>query len=101
MAINLGFVPVPITVALPTDGDFVATLQSSSAWPSGASVSLKFIGSSTTTWTATLSGNNMQFNKTASQVNTLLATDQKSVELLYTDSTGVNLVWGRGSVRAV
>jgi hypothetical protein len=101
VAVNLGFVPVPITVSLPVDGDFVAALQASSNWPAGSGVSLKFMGTGTTTWTATVATNRAQWDKTAAQVASVLATDQRSVELLYTESDGSVLVWGRGSVNVV
>jgi hypothetical protein len=101
VSINLGWVPIPITVSLSSGGDFVSVLQSSVAWPTGSGVSLKFIGTSTTTWTAVIAGTTATFDKTAAQVNTLLATDQRSVELHYTEADGSDLLWGRGDVRAV
>jgi hypothetical protein len=101
VAINLGWVPIPITVSLATGGDFTSVLQSSVAWPVGSGVSLKFIGTSTTTWTAVIAGTTATFDKTAAQVTTLLATDQRSVELHYTEADGSDLLWGRGDIRVV
>jgi hypothetical protein len=101
VAINLGWVPIPITVSLAAGGDFVAVLQSSASWPAGSGVSLKFVGTSTTTWTAAISGATATFEKTATQVNTLIATDQRTVELHYTEADGSDLLWGRGGVQVV
>ena len=101
MAVNLGFVPVSITVSLSENGDFVAALESSAPWPAGSGVSLRFSGTGTTTWAATMTTSRAQWDKTAAQVASLIATDQRSVDLLYTESDGSVLVWGRGSVNVV
>lgn len=102
MAINLGYVPIPLTVTLVTDGDFLSTLVASTPWPAGTMIQLRFAttADTPTVWAATVAGTNAAWDVPAATVNTLLGLQPGQVVLRYAEADGTSIVWGKGTVHA-
>jgi hypothetical protein len=101
-SIDLGFQPVPLNVILAADSDFLATFIAQTGWPTGTQIQLRFINlATTTTWSATISDTTATFNVAAADVATLIGSQPQEVRLHYLDSSGDDLLWGKGMVEIV
>ncbi len=103
MAINLGFVPIPLTVTLTAGGGFVSGLVADTPWPAGTQITLSF-GDLTTPvpidWPATIVGVNASWDMPVTAVTAVLAAGFRHVHLFYTQPSGARLVWGWGTIHA-
>lgn len=98
-SIELGFRPVPLTVTLAADSDFISTFVAQDGWPDGTQIQLRFVNfRGTTIWSATISGTNATFDVAVADVATLIAAQPQEVRLHYMDSQGDDLLWGKGRV---
>lgn len=93
--IQLGFSPVSMTLALANSADFVTTLQSQDGdFPTSAAISIE-VG--TSTWTATIVGNEARFNVDQTEVDVVIAQSPRHFRLWYVDGE-TRLLWGSGTV---
>lgn len=101
MAINLGYVPLRLTVTLAEGGDFVSALVSSVAWPAGTGIELHLSGGTDAmvTWPATIAGVRADWDVDNSEVQDVIDGKYSTARLIYTESDGTVLIWGEGSVR--
>lgn len=102
--IELGFQPVPLTVTLAADADFISTFVAQAGWPDGTQIQLRFINfrnTVTLTWSATISGTDATFDVAAADVAILIAAQPQEVRLHYMDSQGDDLLWGKGRIVVV
>lgn len=96
MTVTLGARPDGLTVLLTTGADFIATLTNQSGnWTTGATVSLVFATTPTTTWAATITGADAAFNVDKAAAD--LIPHRTKAELRYT-AGAVDQVWARGTV---
>lgn len=100
MGINLGLVPLPLTVTLAEGGDFVSALVASEDWPVGIGIELRLTGGTegTVTWPATISGDRADWDVPAADVQEVIDADASAAQLLYSESDGTVLLWGKGIV---
>lgn len=99
MSINLGFVPLALTVTLAADADFAATLVAQDGWPVDTQIELRFpLPGSTVVWPATVVGTDAAWNVDIPDVAALLVGQPRRVRLYYSDGAGADLLWASGSV---
>lgn len=100
--IELGFRPVPLTITLAADADFISKFVAQSGWPDGTQIQLRFINlRNTVIWSATISGTDATFDVAAADVATLISAQPQEVRLHYMDAQGDDLLWGKGRVVVV
>lgn len=101
MTTPVGFKPYKLKVNLSTaDGDFDATIRTSddSDFPAGAVVRLKFNTDPVTYWDATVSGSTAVWAVDKAEVAALVPGTKLLAHIIYSDDSGVDLVWFSGSV---
>lgn len=102
MAINLGYIPQPLTVTFVEGGDFVCALLSSEPWPAGIGIELVLSGGTvgTVTWPATVAGIRADWDIPAAEVDELIDGEASTARLIYREADGTTLIWARGKVHA-
>lgn len=103
MTINLGFVPISLTVTLTAGGGFASGLVADTPWTAGTVILLSFGDRTTPTpidWPATIVGTSASWDMPAAAVTAVLTAGFRHVQLIYTQPNGERLVWGRGTINA-
>lgn len=104
--VALGMSPIPITVTLPLDADFVCQFVAEEDWPDSSGVELRFHTNSAddapvATWPATISGQNASWDVDSTVVQLVIDAAAFLVRLHYIEPDGTDLLWGRGRARTV
>lgn len=98
--ITLGWDPDQLTVLLAADTDFLAVLQSDTAWPAGTAIALQLTTDqvpSPVVWSATVSGTTATFDVPKATVNAVLSGTLSTAKLTYT-TPDIDVVWAVGRV---
>jgi hypothetical protein len=88
-----------MTVWLPIGAAFVSTLQSTTPWPAGFAVQLRFsdgLSNTAITWSATIGTDTATFNITKDQVQAAIAARLPLAHLYYIPSGADPLPWAHG-----
>lgn len=103
MSVVLGFQPIDIVVTLAADSDFLTKFFAQDGWPVGTQIELRFTNSTgpVVVWEATVSGTDAVFSEDVASVAALIAAGPLSVRLHYLDTSGDDLLWGKGRVSIV
>lgn len=104
MTVTLGFQPLEIQVALAWGGEFVQTLTADDPWPDGVAISLQFSATEDdvpVVWAATLTTNTATWDHSVADVLAVINSGKRVARLHYTDESGNDLVWGKGTVLVV
>lgn len=106
MAINLGFIPIDISVTLAYGGEFLSSLVSPTPWDVGVIIELHFcIGNDSAidiaVWTASIDGATASWDMSTADVATVTDSAARTARLVYTDGSGDVIVWGTGQVNVV
>lgn len=103
--VTLGSTPVPVTVLLATDSDFVCELVAETDWPDGAGIELRFLTAPgedpIAVWQATVTGSAAHWDVVAEDVQEVLDAEAFVVRMHYVEPDGTVLLWGRGRARAI
>lgn len=99
MSITLGRVPEKLKVPVTRDGNFAASFRRADGenWPAEVSLVLDF---GSVEWVSETDGASIGWRKTGDEVNALLATRPRGVQLWYRDSSGAGgqVLWASGDV---
>lgn len=101
--ISLGLRPEQLTLFLTRRADFVAAMIADPGpWPDTAMVSLVFRSTEEdpepVTWAATIDGDRADWSVDKVLVDAVLNSGRDQVQLLYVETSGTELTWGRGVV---
>lgn len=100
MSFTLGATPQPMSVVLPRDADFVASMTSTTGvWP-GTGETLKLFdaaGVQVASWVAVIAGATASWNIAAATVAGVIAVNPRTARLHHAEG-GNDLVWAAGSV---
>lgn len=93
-----GFTPITdVPVVLTFNADFVTSIvrKDGTNWPDGTVIKFRFDDPSNTVWPATITGPTASWSVDKPDVISLLESKLRDLnaELLYTDGTGLDLVW--------
>ena len=100
MSFVLGTPPVPMTVVLPSDADFVSSMTSTTgSWP-GTGVTLEILdrtGATIASWDADISGAVASWDVPAATVAPVIAARPATARLHYYDTDGSDLLWAKSN----
>ena len=99
---DLGFQPLPLAVTLTKGADFVSGLVADTAWSSATAIALVFDDPdddrAPIVWAATVAGTDATWARPAVDVDALIASQVRRVQLTYSDGV-TRLVWAKGFAR--